>query len=76
MNLYIVNAFKGTPTPREISNHTIKLNIQSILDIQIMYKKVFIFHVAKVKNYCAKMQIYLDFRGKKGEMLNKKEKMS
>lgn len=32
MNLYIVNAFKGTPTPREISNHTIKLNIQSILD--------------------------------------------
>lgn len=33
MNLYIVNAFKGTPTPREISNHTIKLNIQSILDI-------------------------------------------
>lgn len=41
-----------------------------------MYKKVFIFHVAKVKNYCAKMQIYLDFRGKKGEMLNKKEKMS
>lgn len=32
-----------------------------------MYKKVFIFHVAKVKNYCAKMQIYLDFRGKKKE---------
>lgn len=36
---FLMQAFKETPRLREISNHTLKLNIQSIPDIYSTYKK-------------------------------------